>query len=266
MWLWICGGVAAVAVLVYLVYFAKFLFLDNLRISGADPAMTAQIQSEFKDYIRQHPYGLPQRNVLLFMPSRFGSFLANSTQQISKVTSVRRKLFHTVEITIVQRVQQYTMQVGPVYYAVNSDGTIGDQVQGVQGVLIVDTAAGDTVNSGMKMLDGSQVNFVAHIRDNFSRAVPVQAAHFEVLSVKATTFTVVAQNGTRFIFDDTSDAEVALGRAQLLWSTITPAQQAKLAYFDLRFDPKVYACYRGDPCAAIPIVAAQPAPVQLPAQ
>jgi cell division septal protein FtsQ len=236
----------------YLAYFAKFLFLDNVRVSGADPSVAAQVQGKFKEYIGQHPYGLPQRNIIFFMPNRFANFLTAGNPQILQVTSVRRSLWHTVDVSIVQRLPAYTFQLGASYYIVYSDGTIGDQIQQPQNTLIIDTSAGDTApQQGARVFTDQQLAFISHIRDNLTKFLPLQISHFELTSLTGTTVAVVTQNGTRFLLDDTGDPSVYLTRLQILWSQLSPAQQAKLAYFDLRFDPKAYGCYRGDPCATI---------------
>ncbi len=255
------------AALVYLAYFAKFLSVNAATVTGADSQVAAQILSSLQDYESQHPYGLPQSNIVLFMPNRFASFLAAGDPQISQVVSVHRKLWHTVAVSVVQRVPTYALQVNGLNYTVYSDGTLGGQIDQPQGTTIVDSTAGDPVVQGSHLFTQQQVAFVKYVAANFSKLLPLAISHFEVNSEADTTFTVVAQNGARFLFDDTSDPSLSLSRLQTLWGQLTPSQQAKLAYFDMRFDPKAYGCYKGDPCAATvlpPTATPSPSPTPTP--
>lgn len=236
----------------YLIYFAKFLRITNIQVAGADQAQVSEINADLNAYGKTFNFIFPQNNILFFSSGKFKAYLLSKDVSVYSVQSIKRRLWHSVQIEVKQKVPAYVLQSNGNYYILNSDGSVGVQLQSSDNQInkyprIMDTSA-ESVNPGQKFFTDAQFSFLGFLNDNISKYLQSPVDHYEISGASSNELIVYIKAGLRVYFDDTTDPNAYMQRLMSLWGNLSPEQQKKLAYFDLRFDPNAYGCFKGDPC------------------
>lgn len=237
--------------LTYIIYFANFLIIKQPEISGAERGDAEHINNVFQQYKRKFVFIFPQKNILFFSPQRFGSYLQTKHYKVAAVKSIKRKLWNHISIEVVLRVPAYVLQNKENFYILSSDGSIAaraNQSEQSKYLMIVDNVD-NQINLGEKFYDQKKYGFLSYMVENLPGKIFLQIQQFETSGKLSNDLVIVAQNDIRFYFDNTTDPAKFLDRLFTLWMSITPEQQKKIAYIDLRYDPKAYVCYKTDKCA-----------------
>ncbi len=238
---------------IYLVYFAKFLQITQAQISGADQKQEAQISSRLADYERTFNFIFPQKNILFFSSKGFSKYLLGSDVSISSVAGIRRKPFHSLSITVVQKVPAFVLQSNGNFFILNSDGSLGMELPPGDPQIsaypkVIDTAA-ETVSAGEKFLPQNEFGFLSYMRENFQKDLRTAVDHFEIPGKNSGYLTLYLQTGARIYFNSADDPQIYMQKLLGLWNSLSADQQKNLAYFDLRFNPDAYGCFLGSACA-----------------
>lgn len=253
-------AVLAVGIFIYLAYFAKFLVIIKPSVYGTDPVGAEQINSVFQDYKKKFIFGLPQKNIFFFDQNRFKSYLLARDLQVSSVTSINKKFWHDLSITVVPRVPAYLFKNKETYFVLNSDGSISaiaDQYARSKYITITDTAD-EQIALGEIIFDSRKSQFLSYMCENLPKKLSIAIQAYEISGKSSNDLVVLFKEGARLYFDNTADPKKSLERLFILWVSLSAEQQKKLAYIDLRFEPKAYVCYKTDKCAQPP-APAQPA-------
>ncbi len=240
------------ALVIYLIYFAKFFQLTEIKINGADSAAAATIRDNFTEYTKSYLGRiLPQKNILLFNGQRFINYLLSNNYQVAAVERLHRHLPHTLEITVFQRTPQYLLENGANFFILNSDSTIGSQVAGDQGngLLPFKDSAEEQLNSGEKLLDQGRNEFLRAIIKALQQQLSLKATAFELPGRAADQIFVYTDKGYKILLSFASDSAKDIEHLSQIWLQLSPEQQAQVAYIDLRFDKNAYLCYKNQPCA-----------------
>lgn len=282
-------AVLILGVLVYLIYFAGFLQVSGIDVSGADQTVTAQIQAEFSSFIRGR-VGLifPEKNILFLSKAKFSAYLLSDNYGVASVNEIKKSPFNHISISVSQRLPLYVLEMQPsqqqqsqqvqqpqaqpasnqnpgqaqaaqqttapvalAYYILNSDSTIGRQISADQiGALIpVKDTAADNIFPGEKFLNSQQNDFMNYINSNANAKLSLDVASYEIPGRASGQLIVYFKQGFKVLFNSSVNAQDYLGRMEKIWLQLSPQQQASLVYMDLRFDNNAYACYKGSPCA-----------------
>lgn len=238
------------AAAVYLAYFANFLMFRDPEVLGADSGVTEQVKQNFADYKHTFKGILPQKNILFFSKSGFAEYLTANNYQVASVKQIKESFWHSIQITVEQRVPLYALQNGDNYFILNSDQVVGIQIpadQAAQYIPFKDTAD-EQVHPGEKFLDEQRRTFLEYIKNNIGPQLSLDIAGYEVPGRAADQLVVNLKRGFKAMFTDTGDAAAQLDRMYKVWVQFTPDQQNRLAYIDLRFDKNVYVCFKNDVC------------------
>ena len=242
--------VIAIALFVYLTYFAKFLMIKDISVAGADQRASDAIKQNFQDFLHQRRAGVfPERNILYFSGTKYSAYLLANNYQVAAVDSLNAYLWNKVSIKINQRVPKYILQSGDNFYILNSDGAVGAQLQPDQlgpNPLLKDSAA-EAVTSGEQFLDAKQNNFIQSITDDLKAKLSLETSSYEVPG-RASAELIVYLKGSKIIFSTNSDPENVFQKFSTLWMNLNSDQQAKISYIDMRFDQNAYSCNHGDAC------------------
>lgn len=239
------------ALLAYLTYFAKFLFLESPVVSGADQTQSVEIAKHLAAYTQTYMYALPQKNILFFNESSFTKYLLERDLQISSIVDIKRRPFNKLHIEVVQRVPVYAFLNKGIHYILNSDGNISymaSEQEAQAYPLIVNTANEDVVE-GEKILSEEKKSFLSYMNANFEKEMSTAIEKFEMPGKASEQVTIVSKKGYMAYFDSQKDPETYLERLFAVWVALTTEQQSRLYYVDLRFEKGAYGCYRNDPCA-----------------
>lgn len=250
------------ALLIYLIYFAPILRLNNVEVSGTSDEIGANVKNQFAEYIKGYNFIFPRKNFFFFSASQFSNYLLQNNLQVLSVKDLQYKFPHGIVLQLNPRIPTYVFQSANNSYVLNSDGKISSQLSQNSGSanssptssanpnlpLIVDNSS-ENISLGQQIFDQRSLDFIAYAQQNLNMLLSQPVDHYEIATVASKQLTIYAKNGVKFIFDSSTDPKVYFGRLLALWNQFSPDQQKKLAYIDLRFDPNVYTCNRGDKCS-----------------
>ncbi len=262
--------------LVYLVYFAKFLQLNTYELSGVSEPARQTVLDDINTYTKSYKYFMPQNNIIFFSKAGFTQYLLKNNYNIAKVNSIQKKVWHSLIISLDQRVPAFSLQIMDKKYILNSDGTVGQEIVQPQSPELLDSTqsedstkvedsstvvaaevpvypviidiANENVSSGEYFFAEKQNNFLHYVKDNIPKILGVAITKYELPGKASDQLVVYTDKGFKILFTNTTNPEEYLQRLKTLWTQFTPDQQNKLSYLDLRFAKNAYACFNGDPC------------------
>lgn len=252
---WALGAIA----IIYLIYFAPSLRIRIININGADGTLQSQIQSTSTNFLKHYNHLLPEKNILFFSVSNFSKTIsANSL--VAKVQSVKKHYWHTIEIVIIQRVPAYVLKTPINAYVIANDGVVNGILAPTDalpaGLPIITDDTADTFQNAGQAISLNKINFIAAVQNNLQNMVQVAVQSYGVSSKDSNYLAVHTSSGYQILFNIESNAQDDLKHLQKILVQQPP--NTHIAYIDLRFDPKVFVCTVGQPCATIPTTAVIP--------
>jgi cell division septal protein FtsQ len=263
-WLISTAAIIVVGGIVYLVYFAPLLKINSLVLKGANGDLAPQIQNQFNQFINSSRYALPQKNILLFSSASFATELRKDGL-VEPSVLVKKQLWHSVKVTVTQRVPEFVMVISGNTggrLLLSNDGYVTSILQPTDtepsGLALITDDSNDDANNlpapASAALNQRQMQFIVFMQNNLSADAQVQAASYEISSRQSEYLIVHASGGYQLMFDMGMDPKIAMQRLQTVLQQPAEQNRASIAYIDLRFDPKVYTCAVGQPCATLPYV------------
>ena len=263
--------VLILAAFVYLSYFAPFLVLKRLEVQGADPVLATELESLFHEQVNRNKWFVfPQDNIVFFSSRDFTKTVLSQNYRVSEVKSVNKRIIKgpVIEVVVAQRLPKYTLVTKGVEYTLHEDGFIGYEITKAGGgdvqiagsersvadmqvtapmfPRVVNLADEDLV-SGQRFLSEQKQAFLNMIQNNFEGNIGMRPERYEVPGSSSNDLVVYTGEGQKFIFDSTTDPDVYLKRLRSVWGNI--GSKSNVRYVDMRFDPNVYVCMRGESCA-----------------
>ena len=256
-WVQTAFWVFFVGVIIYLSYFAHFIQISNLQISGADTNEVPAIQTAFASFIEQNAFDiLPQKNILFFKKSAFANYLLKQDSKILAVDSVQKKLWNTIDVQIAQRVPAFYITANGDFYIIDNEGVVSSQTLSydtTSNLRLIEDHATENFGLGNQVFTKQSADFLVYVDSQFNPMIaPEQTDHYEINGVSTNNLTLVTKDGMFFYFDLSSDPKMVMQHLFSLWASLTPAQQKDVVYIDMRFDQNAYVCYKGAPCASTP--------------
>jgi hypothetical protein len=115
---------AAVAILAGLVYIPGILFVKTVTVTGLDDSRSAEVRGLVDQYFHRHILPWPQRNLLLLRRKNLAQFILDSDHSLAHVTSIKKKPFHSLVVTVEPKSEQYMVVAADVRYVLYDDGTV----------------------------------------------------------------------------------------------------------------------------------------------
>jgi cell division septal protein FtsQ len=255
---WLIGIVVLILVagIAYLVYFATFLRVYDLYLSGANSELAPQIQNQFNQFTKSYRYLLPQKNILLFSSSAFAAELRKNGL-VEPTISIKKQLWHGVKVSVTQRVPVFAMSDSQSRTLLSNDGFVTNILQPIDALpggltTIIDDSSSDANNLPAPATPGlnqQQIKFIVYMQNNLLAVTQIQPTNYEISSRASEYLEVHTAGGFTLMYDMGMDPKTAVERLQTVLQQPAQQNRAKIAYIDLRFDPKVYVCASGQPCA-----------------
>jgi cell division septal protein FtsQ len=258
-WLkWLPVGVAVLAV-AYCIYLAPFLQVNTLIVQGADGTLQSQVQQAFDTFRSTYNHGLPEKDILFFSKGKFSQAVAGGGL-VASVQSVQKKYWHTIDITLVQRVPAYLLQTPAATYVIANDGVVSASLALTdlvpQGLPVISDTSSDTFQTGNRAFSAQEISFLSGVNSGLQKSVNTTVQSYSIDSQSSSFVTILTAAGYKIIFDSTDDAMADLSHLATVY-----AQQGTnphIAYVDLRFNPRVYVCDIGQACATTPTTLTPP--------
>jgi cell division septal protein FtsQ len=244
------------AVIVYLIYFAPFLNLIDIRVSGANDSVVVSVKNQFQEYLSGRRWLIfPLRNTVFFNSQGFKNYIHKNNPEVSEVRTVKRDFSGVLLIDILQRVPAYILETQGRYYILNSDGNLGREYspQNQNTYLHIHDLSNSEVNPGDKFYDLRKIEFLNHIKDNFNLKTAIGVEYFEIPDRESTSLTIQTNKSFRIYLDTNKSSEEYIERIFNLWTSLNNDQQKRMYYIDMRFSQNAYVCLQGDPCSKLEV-------------
>ena len=243
--------VLLIGVFVYLIYFAPFLSALEVRVTGANESVANHIQVQYQEYLHGKRWNLfPNKNIIFFSPREFSEHIVKTNFEVARVNSIQKHVDRTVSVEVLQRVPAYIWETRGKAYILNTDGNIGSEAASedlVKYVRIIDTTNIE-IQAGQRVYELNRIQFLDYLKDNMGTKFAAPLERFEVHYDNSSRLTAFTKNGVKIYFDLNTNPEEYLEKLFTLWTNLTPDQQKRLYYIDMRFASNVYVCLQNDPC------------------
>jgi hypothetical protein len=265
---WIARGVTVliIAAFIYILYVPNFLWITNITITGAEGQAGEQITGTIKDYFNKRSY-FPQANFLALNTDRLGMYVKDHNSDIYRVLKVDKQFPRTVAVTVVLRQDFFVIERLSERIIVSNDGTIARVEHHDQAV----PTAEQNINLLRIQLPESWVpvdevfaerslNSLTVLKEQFTTITGLQLRKVEFLSapqkleeprkvILHVTDTSKNPHSYEIFVDIPSDIASAMARLKIALEQLGPATASQLAYIDMRFGNRGFACLVNTPCA-----------------
>jgi cell division septal protein FtsQ len=241
------------SVALYALFFAPFLRVDVIEISGTIDLAPLSIEIEVHNQLALKRWGIvAQDNILLAPASRIETDILAHFKKI-KTVSVQKKLPHTLMISVSERPTLLSWCVSDEKcFLIDDDGVAYEKRDALQevsaGELQVNDRSQQDVTEGDGVISSDTARFANGIRVHLEQQSKV------IIEMQATTpsrfsdeIEVKSQDGWSILFNTKLDPQkVAQDLAALLKKEISSDQQSKLKYIDMRTENRAYYSVDGE--------------------
>ena len=237
---------------VYLSFFAPFMTLTRIEVSGATEPLKESIVGAYNERVKSRRlFVFPQSNLMFFNTGDFKEQIVKDHYDVAKIKKFNKSLLKGahVFIEVDQREPLYALSHAGKKFVVYRDGFVGNEIPDNLGLMELVDVADEEVKPGTHFLTDEKQGFINTINDNLKKTIGLEVLKYEMPGRGSTELIVYTKSDSKILLDTAVNAEVHLERLRLLWGQISRDRQRQLVYIDLRFDPNAYVCFSFDPCA-----------------
>lgn len=245
-WLSILAVAALVLVplglLGWLIFFTDVFVVQAVTVTDARPHTIAAAKKIIEEQLSQNP---ASKNIFFIPTDTLEQSIIAALPQVRTVY-VARKLPGTVKAIIQEKVASLLLLSKGKYYFVDAQGIAYEEarLETLPGTILPIVKNNDTnsqVTVGIPVVAKSFVEFVTYMEKELPAATGGTIAEIRIPSLSAREVHLLLSNNWVIRFDVTRSADVQLATLQkLLAGTISPDEQKKLDYIDMRIPDRVY--------------------------
>lgn len=227
---------------VWLVFFTPIFTVQAISIVDARPHIIEKAQDVVEPRVAATPLG---RNIFFIDTKSIADELEREIPEI-RTAHVTRRLPGTVKVVVQGKKPALLFLSGAQYYFIDEQGIAYERAR-------LDTLPGEvlpvvknddqsaTVTLGIAVVNTNFVEFVLALERELPKRINTEVVEIRIPSLAAREVRFLLQNNWEIRFDSTRMPERQLEiLQQLLSGTITPEEQQRLEYIDLRIPDRVY--------------------------
>ncbi len=245
-WLSILAVAALVLVplglLGWLIFFTDVFVVQAVTVTDARPHTIAAAKKIIEEQLSQNP---ARKNIFFIPTDTLEQSIITSLPQVRTVY-VARKLPGTVKAIIQEKTASLLLLSRGKYYFVDAQGIAYEEARletlpGTILPIVKNNDANSQVTVGIPVVAKSFVEFVTYMEKELPAATKAAIAEIRIPSLSAREVHLLLSNNWVIRFDVTRSADIQLATLQkLLAGTISPDEQKKLDYIDMRIPDRVY--------------------------
>jgi len=246
-------GILFLFSVLYFLTVSKIFLVSNAAVNGG--ADQKQIVDVLTYLGGKRFYLIPKNHILLLSQKRLLAELQAKLPTVRKITSYRRILPNSIELTVEAREPRYIWQSGSNYYLLDQDGVIFEKIanyapESFPQVIISDGSA-ENLAVGQPLNINESLDFIKHLQTFWAEQMrDIGFVGVELPGRKSPDIFVRTSLGFRVYFDAKRSAGAQLANLKLLlYQEINPETYTGLSYIDLRLPNIAYYCYLDAPCA-----------------
>ncbi len=235
---------------VYALFFAGFLDVRTINISGAEIIPSADLKTAAEDWLNGGFLGLTRSKNLLFVSAK--GLASELTAKFPRINSVeiKKKLPHGLEILITERQSagiwclpaQAGLAVSGKCFYFDKNGIAYAETGPSSGFLILSVAdyRDREVALGSLIASGEWFKNILTARELLPK-IGIAAAEFTIPSGSFDEFDAKAAGGWKIMFSNSTDIAKQISSLGILFRDKLPAEKrAGLQYIDLRIQDRIY--------------------------
>jgi len=238
-------SLAAAGVLIWFLFFSRFLMITDLTVNGEEGIIKENIQTAAQDQTQEKKFlVLSQKNIIIFDKSELSQKLNNS--YFFEELTIKKKLWSRIlEINFKRKNYSLVWQEGEYYYYINKEGEIISEanpleIKGKNYPLIEN--AGESKISGKRVEEQSEaINFIADLFEkvNSREFLELNMEKF-ILNSAANTVKLKVTDGPELLFNSQEGIDSQLEKLKILVENKLKDDFMKKKYIDLRYGDTVY--------------------------
>ncbi|MBX4186829.1 MAG: FtsQ-type POTRA domain-containing protein [Candidatus Doudnabacteria bacterium] len=245
-------GVTAVAVAIYYLMISPIFLVTDIEIKGNHQISSEQIRQLLGNTGDHRFFLIRKNNFLIMTEGRVNKLLTGSIPTIKNV-SLHKSLPNHAVLEISEHTPGFAIESNGKYFLVDDEGVVVNQMEGPQKLLVAHDQLVENFVRGERLPNQKLAPFIISMSKMWGSKinVPIEVVKFPGKIGNDVQFVTVM--GWSVLMDASRPGSVQLGNlAVILSKEVTPMQQLKLAYIDLRLDKKAYYCFKESPCQQQP--------------
>lgn len=240
--------------LVWLVFFTNNFTVQAITVLDARPHTTDATKEVVEKHVSRTPFN---RNIFFVQSDVIAGDIQSTLPQVF-TAYVTRQLPGTIKVIIQEKNPALLLLSNTHYYFVDEKGIVYEEARldtlpGIVLPTLKNTDQEAEVTLGVPVVDSSFVDFIQHIQEHLPGVTNAAVAEIRIPSLSAREVHFLLDNNWEVRFDVTRPPGPQLETLrQLLATTISPEEQTKLEYIDLRIQNRVYYRTTSAPVAATP--------------
>ncbi|EKE20067.1 MAG: hypothetical protein ACD_8C00057G0018 [uncultured bacterium] len=239
--------VGFVAVSVYVLFFAPYLQILNIEITGTQTLDNAQIKQRVSSMLEGKYLGIiPKNNYMFISQKRVQNVLTGQFKRIRKMTMIK-KFPDSVTIEIDERRALLVWCAGENCYLIDENGTAYGEADfstpelTQNNLLKITDTSSRSVSIGENILEQSYERYALEIKDALSKAGFEISGEYLTPSRMAGEIRVKTEKGFDLYFSTHFPLELAIETLLVIFNKEIPDEKkSELEYVDLRNENKVF--------------------------
>jgi cell division septal protein FtsQ len=240
---------SVISVLVIGFYFfvvSSYFEVTAATISGNRQIPTEQIEEVLGASGKSRFFLIKKNNFFLMSRGRVNELLTTSIPTIKEVVHYNRSWPNKASIEIVEHTPGLVIESDGLFFLVNDEGEVVSQIEDPGKLLMVRDQLVENFERGENL---KMALFVLSMNKNWNTKMTAAIDYVKFPGKSSNDVQFVTKAGWAVLFDTTRPMTVQLSSlAVILSKQIGPAQQANLAYIDLRLSKWAYYCFKESPC------------------
>lgn len=230
------------SILLWLFFFTSLFTIQAVTVVDARPHITEAAKEIVDERIKSAPFN---KNIFFIDTAAIENELTTKLPEI-RTTRVTRQLPGTIKVVVLEKLPVLLFLSSTQYYFVDEQGIAYEKarLETLPGEVLPIVKNDDQegkVTVGVPAVSNSFVEFVQFMQKELPEKINTKVAEIRIPSVSAREVHFLLVNNWELRFDSTREPAHQLAiLEQLLRTTITPAEQSKLEYIDLRIPDRVY--------------------------
>jgi len=229
-----------IAILVWLFIFSNLFKINAITITGVDGAATEEIKKIAWQQAGDKLIG--KNNLLIFDKNQLEQAL-NDKYYLANI-SIKKKLFHTLTINLIQKQQVAVWQEEDKYYYLDNQGGIINQVDPLNidrlAYPLIENLSGLKIDGRTAKIDQQTINYIINLFNEFSGQKHNLEIEKFIVDQNVNTVKLAVLGGPKIFFNTRQTIEKQAARLDLIIKDNLKDAFKTKEYVDLRYDNNIY--------------------------